>query len=244
MKNILITGASSGIGFELAKLYNCHGFRVIAVARDLRKMEEISKVGVDVYSVDLTNINSCKLTFEQINQKYGIIDIAILSAGNCEYIDPQKFEAKLFERVFSANVFTMANTIEFILPMLRKSPDPHIVGIASLAYYIPFTRASAYGASKAAVNYMLDSLAVDLDSENILVTVVNPGFVKTPLTDRNNFNMPFMLDAKTSAQIIYQGIKKKKIEIHFPYKLSWIIKFISIFPRRWNRKVGLILARK
>lgn len=244
MKNILITGASSGIGFEIAKLYHSYGYKVIAIARDLQKMEALAKIGIDVYSVDLNQIDSCKISFEQINEKYNHIDIAILSAGNCEYIDPQKFEAKLFERVFSANVFTMANTIEFILPMLRKSLNPHLVGIASLAYYIPFTRASAYGASKAAVNYMLDSLAIDLDSENILVTVVNPGFVKTPLTDKNNFNMPFMVDAKTSAHIIYQGIKKRKIEIHFPYKLSWIIKFISLLPRRWNRKVGLILARK
>ena len=243
MKNILITGASSGIGFELAKLYKFMGHNVIAVARNLQKMEDLSKIGVDVYSADLSDVNGCKIIFTKIGAKYKCIDIAILSAGICEYIDPQNFEAKLFERVFSSNVFTLANTLEFTLPLIRQSSVPHIVGIASLAYYIPFTRASAYGASKAAVNYMLDSLAVDLYPENILVTVVNPGFVRTPLTDKNKFKMPFMLDVKQAANIIAKGIEERRIEIHFPHRLSFFIKFISLFPRSWQRKVGLYLAK-
>ena len=107
-----------------------------------------------------------------------------------------------------------------------------------MAYYLPLSRAEAYGASKAAANYLLETLAIDLIPEKILVTVVNPGFVKTPLTAKNDFPMPFALEVDEAVRIIKNGILRKKSEIHFPYHLTLIIKFLSLLPRSWWRILG------
>ena len=112
-----------------------------------------------------------------------------------------------------------------------------------MAYYLPLSRAEAYGASKAAVNYLLESLAIDLAIENIFVTIVNPGFVKTPLTNRNDFSMPFLITAKNASTIIIKGIAKRKVEICFPKKLTIPMKIFSFLPRLWWRKIGVIFRK-
>lgn len=233
---VLITGATSGIGLSLVKLYKSLNYEIVAVGRNTQVLSELKQLGIDTMALDLSDLEECRNQFKLLAQRYDSIDLAILNAGNCEYVDCKNFDAELVKRVFDANVMTLANSIECILPLLRRSTQAHLVGIASMASYVPLSRAEAYGASKSAVNYLLESLAIDLLPENIAVTVVNPGFVKTPLTAKNDFPMPFALDVNDAAQIIYQGIVNKKNEIHFPYRLSIPMKIFAILPRVLWRK--------
>ena len=236
--NILITGATSGIGLGLAKSYIADGHRVIALGRNATVLNELSLLGVYTVELDLVDLEKSREKFINIAKDFEYIDLAILNAGNCEYLDVANFDASLIKRVFDANIISLANSVEGVLPLLRKSKIPHLVGVASMSLYLPLSRAEAYGASKAAANYMLETLAIDLASEKILVTVVNPGFVKTPLTAKNDFPMPFALEVDAAVSIIKKGILNKKIEIHFPYRLTLIIKLLSLLPRSWWRVLG------
>jgi short-subunit dehydrogenase len=129
-----------------------------------------------------------------------------------------------------ANVRSLAISIEAVLPLLRLSDTPHLVGVASSAAYVALPRAEAYGASKAAVSYMLHSLRIDLRRENIAVSVVYPGFVKTPLTDKNDFPMPMRVSVEEAAWAIRKGIAKRQPEIHFPKKFTYLLKMFAYLP--------------
>jgi short-subunit dehydrogenase len=235
---VLITGATSGIGLALAEFYHSRHHQVVAVGRNIEVLKQLHSLGCDTWQLDLIDLEACRQTFGLIANKHEFIDLAILNAGSCEYLDTTNFDAQLVKRVFAANIFTLANSIEGVLPMLRKASKPHLSAVASIAGYLPLSRAEAYGASKAAANYFLESLAIDLKSEGIIVTTINPGFVKTPLTAKNDFPMPFALEASQAAQIIYSGLMAKKIEIHFPWQLTLSIKMLSLLPKRLLRVIG------
>lgn len=235
---ILITGATSGIGLAVAKLYKSCNHEVIAIGRNQQSLNTLQELGIEAWQLDLADLNATRGTFKRLEQKHPVIDLAILNAGSCEYLDCSNFDAELVKRVFDANVITLANSIELVLPLLRRSAAPHLAGVASMAAYLPLSRAEAYGASKAAVNYLLEALAIDLEPENITVSVINPGFVKTPLTAKNDFPMPFALDADKAAKIIAEGLAARKAEIHFPLSLTIPMKILSLLPRKLWRKFG------
>ena len=241
---VLITGATSGIGLALAKLYKSHHHEVIGIGRNKQVLIALENEGIEVWQLDLVNLNCTRNTFQKLAEKHKLIDLAILNAGNCEYVDCKSFNAELIKRVFDANIITLANSIEGVLPLLRNSQKPHLAGVASMAGYLPLSRAEAYGASKVAANYLLETLAIDLKEENISVSVINPGFVKTPLTLKNDFPMPFALDVDCAAEIIFKGLAAKKSEIDFPLRLTIPMKFMSLMPRSWWRILGGKLKRK
>lgn len=235
---ILITGATSGIGRSLAIKYAKSGHQVFGLGRSEASLQELSQSGVIPIQVDVTQIDTVFLAYEQIISQTLSLDMIILNAGTCEYIDTNRFTSQVFKDVMNVNFFGITNCLEHFLPLLKKSSNPHLVGVASMAYYLPLSRAEAYGASKAAVNYLFETLAIDLANENIYVTVVNPGFVKTPLTGRNDFEMPFLVDVETASDIIVEGIKNRDAEISFPKKLTIPMKILSLLPRSFWRRLG------
>lgn len=224
---ILITGATSGIGRQLANDYHAENHEVWAVGRNEQALQELHDKGIHTGKVDLADRDKALAWFRELES----IDTVILNAGTCEYIDLPDFDSALVIRVMRANVESMAISIEGVLPLLRKSVRPHLVGVGSSAAYLHLPRAEAYGASKAAVAYMIDTLRVDLKSENIDVSLVCPGFVKTPLTDLNDFPMPFLLTPQEASQYIRKGIERRKKEIHFPKRLTLSMKLLSLLPR-------------
>jgi short-subunit dehydrogenase len=130
----------------------------------------------------------------------------------------------------------MAVSIEGVLPLLRKGIKPHLVGVGSSAAYVPLPRAEAYGASKAAITYLIDTLRIDLRREGIDVSLVSPGFVKTPLTDRNDFPMPFRVTVQQASAAIRRGIARRRAEVHFPRRFTLPLKFLAWLPRTlWSR---------
>ncbi|RTE87321.1 MULTISPECIES: SDR family NAD(P)-dependent oxidoreductase [Gammaproteobacteria] len=235
MKTVLITGATSGIGKQLALDYLAQGNKVIACGRNKTKLNELSqssegagKNGECVLKTfDVTDRESVKDALSSENH----IDCVILNAGVCEYVDDAgEMDSELFQRVFDANFMGVVNCASVLIPKLPAGSQ--LVVIDSMARLLPFTRAEAYGASKAAVHYFTNSLKLDLKSRGIRVTSVSPGFVKTPMTDANDFEMPFLTTVEEASKAIRKGIDKGKAQIYFPRVFGWALRFMSRLPMR------------
>lgn len=224
---IVITGATSGIGRQLALDYHSAGHEVWALGRSAQALTELADKGLKTAQVDLCERDQALAWFATLER----VDLAILAAGTCEYIDLPTFDSALLSRVMRANVETMGVAIEGLLPALRRSSSPKLVGVGSSAAYLPMPRAEAYGASKAAVAYLLDTLRISLKQEGIFVSHVCPGFVKTPLTDRNDFPMPFLIESKEASRVIRDGIANNRYEIHFPKRFTLLLKALAWLPK-------------
>lgn len=223
---ILITGATSGIGRQLAIDYHSDGHQVWAVARNEEILDGLKSQGILTGRVDLTNRDAALGWFSSLDD----LDLAILNAGTCEYVDLPHFDSALAQRVMRANYESMAISIEGVLPLLRKNGRGHLAAMGSSAAYLPLPRAEAYGASKAAIAYMIHALRIDLQPENIAVSLICPGFVKTPLTDLNDFPMPFRITVQQASNYIRRGLLKRREEIHFPKRFTLMLKLFSLLP--------------
>jgi NAD(P)-dependent dehydrogenase (short-subunit alcohol dehydrogenase family) len=226
MKRILITGATSGIGKALCLLYQKHNYEVIACGRNQQALDEIGALkNVSTLRFDIIDKVQVKQTLATLPE----LDIVILNAGSCEYInDPQNFDGELFERVITTNLIALGYCLQSVLPKIKKGGQLALVG--SSASYLPFSRAEAYGASKAGVAYLAKTLAVDLSEHEIKVCLISPGFVKTPLTDKNDFAMPMRISADRAADYIFKGLLKDKKEIHFPAVFTFTLKILACLP--------------
>lgn len=237
---VLITGATSGIGLQLALDYAADGHQVYAVGRSQQALQQLNEKGLETIEVDLLDRDKTLAAFADLDG----VDLAILSAGSCEYIDMPDFDSELIARVMRTNVETMAHSIEALLPSLRRGRNPRLVGVGSSAAYVPLPRAEAYGASKAAIAYLMKTLRVTLAPENIAVSLVCPGFVKTPLTDLNDFPMPMRIDVETASASIRKGIERGRAEIHFPGPFTWTMKLFGLLPQSlWALIAGRMIKK-
>ena len=236
---ILITGATSGIGRQLAMDYHDAGHEVWTVGRNQEVLDAHEKSGLHAIRMDLTDREQSLHQFRSIQE----LDLAILNAGSCEYMDLPVFDSELFSRVMRVNVESMAVSIEGVLPLLRRGRGKHLAAVGSSASFLPLPRAEAYGASKAAIKYLIETLRIDLYPEKIFVSLVCPGFVKTPLTDKNDFPMPFRISVEEASQRIRQGIAARKREIHFPKRFTFLLKLLSLFPAGIWTKISQKMVR-
>ena len=237
---IVITGATSGIGRQLALDYHAEGHEVYALGRNEQSLEELRSHGLATGKVDLTDKEATLAWFSTLES----VDLAILNAGTCEYVDLPHFDSSLIQRVMRANVESMAISIEAVLPLLRKSTAGHLAAVGSSAAYLPLPRAEAYGASKAAIAYMINTLRIDLNQENIAVSLICPGFVKTPLTDLNDFPMPFRISVQQASDYIRKGLSKKRAEVHFPKRFTMLLKLLALLPGPLWTKIGSKMVNK
>jgi short-subunit dehydrogenase len=171
------------------------------------------------------------------------LDTVILNAGTCEYVDVTSFKADLFERVVQANFLGAVRCIEASLELLKSGKHPQLVGLSSAAAFTGLPRAEAYGASKAAIGSLFESLSLDLSSHAIDVSIVYPGFVDTPLTRRNDFAMPFLMSPEKAANLIVKGVDRRRLKIAFPGRLTWPLRFMSVLPTRIRHFVGTSMVR-
>lgn len=234
-KTVVLTGASSGIGYSLAKLLPKENCSVALLSRrekilnDLVNEIKVRGAQVRSYKCDVGNIDEVRNSFEQVKKDFGKIDIAILNAGASSRADVRKYSSSTAKEIFEANTFGIINCVEQLLPDLIQRREGMIVGVSSLAESRGFPKSGFYNASKAAATLLLESLRIELKPFNIKVVIVKPGFVRTPMTDKNEFHMPFLMDVDKAAKIILEGIKKEKRIIQFPMSTvigSKIVKFI------------------
>ncbi len=234
-KVIWITGASSGIGRALTIMLSHLDCELYISSRSIERLRETVSMCADpskihIAEADLTNKQANQDICETIRQHSGRLDIAIFNAGTCEYVDIDNFQSELFERLIQSNYLSMIYGIEASLPLLKQSNNAQLVGMSSTAAYLGLPRSEAYGSTKAAIRNLLRSLKVSLSSKKIDVSVICPGFVKTELTDKNDFSMPCLISAKRASEYILQGIANNKHEIHFPRRFSLTLKLISLLP--------------
>lgn len=223
--HILITGATSGIGNQLAKDYLLEGHHVYAVGRDDSALAELESLGAEKVDLDLMDRDKVIDAFGKIEE----VDLAICGAGMCEYLDMPNFDSASFMKVMSVNMGTLSHAIEGILPKLIASKG-RLVGIGSASAYVPFARAEAYGSSKAAIHYLMKTLQISLAPHDVSVSLVVPGFVETPMTKQNDFPMPFIQTTAQASQAIRDGIASGHDVIEFPKKLTLPLKVLGTLP--------------
>ncbi|MFT7128281.1 MAG: short-subunit dehydrogenase [Gammaproteobacteria bacterium] len=238
---IWLTGASSGIGRCLALDLASEGHHVIVSARstsELRVLETLS-ANITALPCDITDVGGLSDLQSRLSAVSAHLDQIILCAGNCEYLNFPEPDWEAVFRVMEVNYFGAVNCVKLALPMLLASTvkRPHIVSVASMVTKAHFPKAEAYGASKAAVQYFFNSLRLDLVASNIDVTVVNPGFVDTPLTQKNDFPMPFLTTAEKASKRTIRALKSRPKNVSLSKRLSFLLAMAKLMPALWQKIV-------
>jgi len=242
-KNIWITGASSGIGRTTALKFANEGWKVAVSARRKELLEELSKENSNISSfpLDVTDRKSCIQVFEDILKKYSNIDLCILSTGTYDPKTEKEINLDEIQNVFNVNFFGTLNCIKAVEKNFKINKKGHIAIMSSVAGYRGLPNSSGYGPSKAALINLAESLYFDFKRYKVRVSLISPGFIKTPLTDKNKFKMPFIKSSQFAAEKIYNGlIKSNSFEITFPKELTILMKIFKILPN----KIYLYLIRK
>lgn len=234
-KVILLTGASTGIGKELVRQLAKENVKLAILSRRKELLDNLTKEinspsRILAYKCDVRDFNEVKSVYSQIKSDLGEIDIAILNSGVSYRMSESSFELDKAREIFDTNFFGVINFIHLLKEDFIKRKSGVIVGVSSLADTRGFPASGFYCASKSALSIFLESLRIELKKHNISVITVRPGFVRTPMTYKNEFYMPFLMEADKAAEIIIRDIKKNKRVIEFPFLLSLMVKILKILP--------------
>ena len=231
-KKIWITGASSGIGKAVAEKFAAEGWMVAASARRqeiLNKMAE--NQNIFAYPLDVTQKENVTKTFNNIIEDFKNVDICLFCSGTYDPKLEQEINIEQNKFVMETNYFGVLNCIKAVETYFKNKKSGQISIVSSVAAYRGLPNSSGYGPSKAALTNLTESIYFDFKKHNVKISLVSPGFIKTPLTDKNEFPMPFIRSSEFAANKIFQGLTKKNIfEIHFPLGLTLTLKFLRILP--------------
>ena len=232
-KVIWITGASSGIGKALSIKFAQEGWIVAASARREGLLQELTKINQNIHSfpLDVTNPEQCKKIFEEIKKKFNNIEISIFGTGIHDPNSEKRFNLEKIREIMEVNYFGTMNSINSVYDYYNDKKGGQISIISSVAGYRGLPAAGAYCASKSALTSFTESLRFEMMRKNVRVSLVSPGFIKTPMTDQNDFPMPMIKSPECAAEQIYIGLTKKNgFEIHFPKAFTFFLKFLRILP--------------
>ena len=232
-KVIWITGGSSGIGKALAYKFANEGWQVALSARREELLNEISRSNNNIHSfpLDVLNVEKCKEVFNKIISKFKNIDIAVFSTGIHDPNSERKLNLESIRKIMETNFFGTINSVNSVYNYFKDKKSGHISIVSSVAGYRGLPMAGAYCASKSALISYAESLYFEMKRFNVRVSVVNPGFIKTPMTDQNPFPMPMIVSAEFAAEEMFKGLtKSNSFEIHFPKKFTFIMKILKIMP--------------
>ena len=241
-KKIWITGASSGIGKALAEKFASEGWRVAVSARRKEILEEMANnENISSYPLDVTSQDQVNDISSKIIDNFGGIDLCVFSSGTYDPKLEQEINIKQNKFVMETNFFGVLYCIKSVEKYFKDKKNGHISIVSSVAAYRGLPNSSGYGPSKAALTNLSESLYFHFKKHNVRISLVSPGFIKTPLTDKNEFPMPFIKTPEFAAVKIFNGLTKSKaFEIHFPKELTLILKFLRVMPY----KVYLFLIDK
>ena len=241
-KKIWITGASSGIGKAVAEKFAKEGWMVAVSARRKEILENMSKdQNIFSFPLDVTKSEDCKNVFDSIISKFENVDLCIFCSGTYDPKKEQEMDLKQNKFVMDVNYFGTLNCVKAVEKYFKDKRNGHISIVSSIAGYRGLPNSSGYGPSKAALTNFAESIYFDFKKFNVRVSVISPGFIKTPLTDKNEFDMPFLKSPEYAADKVYKGlVNSNSFEIHFPKQLTLILKFLRILPY----KIYLFLVDK
>jgi len=232
-KIIWITGASSGIGRALAVKFASEGWTVAASARRESLLKELNKENSNIHSypLDVANVEECKSVFKKILDDHKNIKICVFGTGINDPKSDKVFNLENIRRIMEVNFFGVMNSVNAVYEFYSEKRSGQISIISSVAGYRGLPLASAYCASKSALTSFVESLYFDMIKKNVNVKLISPGFIKTPMTEKNNSPMPMIKSPEFAANEIFIGlIKKKAFEIHFPKIFTFLMKVLQILP--------------
>ncbi|MFO1070187.1 MAG: SDR family NAD(P)-dependent oxidoreductase [Geminicoccaceae bacterium] len=233
---VWLIGASTGIGRSLALRLARDGATVVASARSADRLQELAAEApagrIVPWPVDVTDLAALRAAADGIEAAHGAIAVAVLNAGTHKPVSAAEFTVAGLRELMELNVFGVANALEVLMPRMIGRRSGQIAVVASVAGYRGLPTAAYYGASKAALINMAESLKFDLDRAGVKLQLIDPGFVRTPLTDRNEFSMPFLMEPDAAADRIARGLKGSGFEIAFPRRFVAILKLLRILPYR------------
>jgi short-subunit dehydrogenase len=232
---VFITGGLTGMGLEVSKMYLKNGAQVgICSFEKLDDIKDILTPGVDYYQADVTNEEAMKTAINSFHEKHGCLDLVLANAG----INMVKAKIPDFKRgrqVFNINVIGVINTFEPAIEIMKVQKSGQLAALGSISGITGMPGMACYGASKAAVMSLCESLEVDLHHYGIKVTTLAPGFVATPLTSINNHKMPFLMSQEEAANKIYTALKRKKGLYVFPFQMKVLSTLLYHLPRKFYR---------
>ena len=241
---VWLTGASSGIGAALAEELARAGARVALTARREAALEELAgrldAGSALVATADVTDRAGLARVVEQIEHEWGGIDLAVFNAGLYVPVDGAAIKAEDYEATFAVNYFGVLHGIEAVVPGMVRRGRGRVAAVSSLAGELPLPRSAAYGSSKAALTYLLRTLRFDLRPRGIGVTLIQPGFVKTPMVGQNDFWMPGLMEVEEAARVVAEGLARGRDEVSFPRRLAIPTKVVRRLPHAaWDRLARL-----
>lgn len=228
-----VTGASTGIGRALAVRLARDGYQVAASARNADELASLvmeAGRGVTAFPLDVTDADACAATAAQIEAEFGPIDLAVLNAGSYFPTTAEDFSVANFRKTVDVNLMGEVNCMGGVVPSMMARRSGHIVLMGSLTGYVGLPTAASYGATKAALNSIAQSFKPDFERFGIAISIINPGFVKTPATDKNTFPMPFLIPVNEAVDHIVKGIKANRFEISFPWQMVLGIRLLAWLP--------------
>jgi short-subunit dehydrogenase len=227
-----ITGASSGIGRELAIRLARRGVRVAASARSVERLDELerSQPGIVAVPVDVTDREAMGRAHGRVIESLGSIDLAVLAAGVWHPMAARDYRADLAAQSMSVNYLGIANAVEPLVQSMTAAKRGQLALVSSVAGYRGLPKAAAYAPTKAAIISLAEVLRLELSRQGIVVSLVNPGFVATPMTSVNEFPMPFIMTPEDAADRIIKGLARGKFEIAFPCQLVAGLKLLRLMP--------------
>ena len=231
-----ITGASSGLGRALARRMAADGWSVAASARSAEELTELAKSAeiltgkVHAYPLDITEPAAVSRAVATIEQDLGPIDQAVLNAGTHRPVRADGLAAADFKSLTDLNLMGTVYCLEALLPGMIARRSGRIAVVASVAGYRGLPTSAAYGMTKAGLINMAEALKPELDGYGVCLQLVNPGFVRTPLTDKNPFPMPFLMEVEDAAAALYRGLCSNRFEIVFPRRFAYLLKVLRCLP--------------
>ncbi len=244
---VWISGASAGLGRALALRMAADGWQVAASARSQKGLSALESEGTGAikgFTVDITNNGAVADCLGQIEEEFAPIKIAVLNAGTHRPVHASSLKASDFQHLTDVNLIGTANCLEHLLPPMIKRRSGHIAIVASVAGYRGLPTSAAYGMTKAGLINMAEALKPELDEYGIKTQLVCPGFVRTPLTDKNDFEMPDLMEPEEAAEEFYQGLLSDRFEISFPKKFTRKMKILGMMPRPMAFKVTRKMVRE
>jgi short-subunit dehydrogenase len=231
-----VTGASSGIGRAVALRLARAGWTVVASARDPESLHRVAAeraVGAGrilAEPLDITDAAAVEATVARIESRVGPIALALLNAGTHAPVAAHAFHVQTFRDLTAVNLLGTVACLASILPRVLARRRGQIAIVASLAGYRGLPTAAAYGMTKAGLINMAEALKPELDAANVKLQIVNPGFVRTPLTDRNRFAMPFLMGPEAAAEAVCRGLGRRAFEIAFPCRFVLMMWLLRLMP--------------
>ncbi len=233
---VWIVGASSGIGAGLAKALLVRGARVAVSARRTAELERLAEphgAQALVLPFDVTDDAAAAAALQSVVSAWGGVDLVVLCSGSHQPVRAWELESAAARRLLDVNVNGVINCLPPVIHQLLQQGNGGVAVVSSVAGYGGLPTALVYGAGKAALINLAETLYLDLAPRGIGVYVINPGFVKTPLTDRNTFAMPALISVEAATEAIISGFARGDFEIHFPKRFTLWLKLLRLLPYRW-----------